>query len=144
MLKGNLPEVFLDTDVAFDIISKREPFFNDAIKILEFKMNDRIALLISESSITNLIYLSFEIYKLPDALERLKDFILCCEVVHSNKNRIIQALDSSFKDKEDALQYQTAVENGADYLITRNIKDFRSGNQSITVLTPLDFLNSIP
>ena len=35
MLKGNLPEVFLDTDVAFDIISKREPHFVDAVLLLE-------------------------------------------------------------------------------------------------------------
>ncbi len=35
MLKGSLPEVFLDTDVAFDIISKRDPYNADSVKLLE-------------------------------------------------------------------------------------------------------------
>jgi len=33
MLKGNLPEIFLDTDVTFDILSKRVPHFQYSVRL---------------------------------------------------------------------------------------------------------------
>lgn len=51
MLKGSLPEVFLDTDVAFDILSKRTPHYAGSIKLLELAAKDQISLQIAESII---------------------------------------------------------------------------------------------
>ena len=44
----------------------------------------------------------------------------------------------SAKDFEDALQYFSAVQAGADCIVTRNIKDFDFS--TIKVLTPNEFL----
>ena len=51
MLKGSLPEVFFDTDVCFGIISKRDPTFENAIKLLENGLKGPNALQIAECSI---------------------------------------------------------------------------------------------
>ena len=139
MLHGSLPEIFLDTDVAFDIISKREPHFTSSVKLLHLAAQDEVKLVISESSLANLFYLSFDIYKIKDASDRLTDFIGACEIVHAGKASVLQALKSPFKDKEDALQYYTALHNKADYFITRNIKDYRHKLQSLPVYLPDDF-----
>jgi predicted nucleic acid-binding protein len=141
MLKGSLPEVFLDTDVAFDIISKREPHFIDSIKLMELKAKDQIILLISESCIANLIYLTLEIKKIEDGLSKLTDFISSCEVINCGKQIIIESLNSDFKDKEDAVQYFTALYHGADYFVTRNTRDYKSSKKSLPVLLPSGFLN---
>lgn len=53
-----------------------------------------------------------------------------------------QALNSRFSDKEDALQYYTAINHGADYFITRNIKDYKNAIETLQVFTPLEFLQS--
>jgi predicted nucleic acid-binding protein len=143
MLKGSLPEVFLDTDVAFDIISKRDPHFIDSIKLLELTAKDQIALLISESSLANLIYLSFDIYKLTDASSLLLDFIAVCNIINGGKQVMMEALASKIRDKEDALQYFTALHFGADYFITRNTKDYKYLSPSLPVYTPLEFLKYI-
>lgn len=143
MLKGSLPEVFLDTDVAFDIISKREPHFEIAVKLLELTANDQISLQIAESSLANLIYLSFDIYKLQDATSILLDFIAACNVKNGGKSVMIEALSSKFKDKEDALQYYTALHSGADYFLTRNTKDYKFSLQVLPVYKPLEFLRDI-
>jgi predicted nucleic acid-binding protein len=143
MLKGSLPEVFLDTDVAFDIISKREPYFVDAVLLLELAAKDQISLQIAESSIANLIYLSFDIYKLPDAASRLMEFAAACNVVNGEKPVILEALASKFKDKKDAVLYYTALHSGADYFITRNIKDYKLSSPSLPVYKPLEFFGSI-
>lgn len=143
MLKGSLPEVFLDTDVAFDVISKRAPHFVDAVKLLEMASKDQIALQIAESSIANLIYLSFDIYKLAEAPSKLLNFIGACNVANGGKPIIMEALASPFKDKEDVLQYYTALHSGADYFITRNTKDYKFTSPLLLVFHPLDFYSKI-
>ncbi len=128
-MKGSLPELFLDTDVAFDILSKRKPHFEYSVRILELAASDRVALLIAESSLANLIYLSFDIYKLEGAEKgaekRLLNFISVCDIISGGKSVMTEAISSRFKDKEDTLQYYTALNHGADYFITRNISDYK-------------------
>jgi len=143
MLKGSLPEVFLDTDVCFDIISKREPHFEQSVKLLELAAQDRISLMISESSLANLIYLSFDIYKIDHVAEKLVDFIRASNVVSGGKPVMLYALRSSFKYKKDALQYYTAQHHEADYFITRNINDYKNHIEFLTVLSPKGFMDSI-
>lgn len=143
MLKGSLPKVFLDTDVAFDIISKREVFFEKAVELLELVAQDKIALVIGECCLANLIYLSFDIYKLPDATSKLLDFIAVCQVISGGKAIMLQAIASDFKDKEDALQYYTALYQEVDYFITRNVKDYKPALKFLPVLTPEEFLSSL-
>ena len=143
MLKGSLAEVFLDTDVAFDIISKRKPHYENSIQLLQLVADDRIALLIAECSLANLIYLSMEIYKLPDSESRLQNFISACEIISGGKATMIKAISSPFADKEDALQYYIALDYGADYFITRNIRDYKNQSKMLSVLTPSEFIQSL-
>lgn len=136
-------DVFLDTDVAFDIISKRTPHFDRSIGLLELAVNGRVTLFISESAIANLIYLSNDIYKIKDSNIKLMDFLMACEIISCGKQKLLEALQSSFKDKEDAIQYYTALSRGVDYFITRNVKDYKNALRSLPVLTPSDFYDII-
>ena len=143
MLKGSLSEIFLDTDVAFDILSKRKPYFQHSVRLLELAAEDKAVLLIAESSLANLIYLSFDIYKLENAEKRLLDFISACYVISGGKEIMIKAVSSTFKVKEDALQYYTALNHGADYFITRNTTDYKEASERLPVMTPNDFMESV-
>lgn len=144
MLPGSLPEIFLDTDVAFDILSKREPHFESSVQFLHLAIQHKARLLISESSLGNLFYLTFDIYKLKNAASRVFDFINICELVPSGKIAVLKSLESSFKDKEDGLQYYTALHRDVDYFITRNIKDYRKHMQSsLPVFSPKEFFDLI-
>jgi len=143
MLKGSLPEILLDTDVAFDILSKRKPHFEHSVRILELAAVDKVLLLIAESSLANLIYLSFDIYKLKDTDKRLLDFITACSIISGGKSVMIDAISSQFKDKEDALQYYTALNHGADYFITRNNSDYKHKSKRLPVMTPKEFLSHL-
>lgn len=140
MLPGNLPKVFVDTDVSFDIISKREPYYPSSVKLLQMAAEDKVRLMISESSLANLFYLTFDIYKIEDSVSKLLDFIASCDLVSAGKDQTLLALRSSFKDKEDALQYYTALHSKADYLVTRNIKDYKQRDSTLPVFTPHDLI----
>lgn len=136
-----MDNLFIDTDVAFDIISKREPHYVYSIQILQLAADGKVKLFISESSIANLFYLSFDIYKIKDAVLKLSDFVGACDLLVAGKQNILGALRSEFKDKEDALQYYTALNANLKYLITRNIKDYKYGDGEISVFTPAQFLD---
>jgi predicted nucleic acid-binding protein len=49
--------------------------------------------------------------------------------------------DESFSDFEDALQYFTALENGNQVIITRNLKDFKSA--TLPAQTARQFLGTM-
>jgi len=51
------------------------------------------------------------------------------------------ALNSDFKDFEDAIQYFTAIENGQDLIITRNQQDFKESK--IPVMTAGEFIKTL-
>lgn len=135
-----MPDVFLDTDVAFDILSKREPHYKSSVILLELAAKGSIRLIISESSLANLFYLCFDIYKIKDAALKLSDFVGSCEVAHAGKDSVLLSLHSAFRDKEDALQYFTALRAESDYFITRNKRDYKHGIVSLPVYTPDEFL----
>jgi len=46
-----------------------------------------------------------------------------------------------FSDFEDRLQYFTAIENGQDLIITRNLKDFKTSK--LPTMTAKQFVESI-
>jgi len=53
---------------------------------------------------------------------------------------LVDAFSSVFKDKEDAIQYFTAIKAKAKYLITRNVQDYAKAS-GVIVISPSDFLN---
>ncbi|MCI5150018.1 MAG: hypothetical protein D3916_11630 [Candidatus Electrothrix sp. MAN1_4] len=71
------------------------------------------------------------------SLIKLKSLV---KIVNCGDRVIELALSSDFKDFEDAIQYYTALENNIDILITRNVKDYKTAN--ITISTPLEYINS--
>jgi predicted nucleic acid-binding protein len=138
-----MPDIFIDTDVAFDIISKRQPHYISSVRLLKLAAEGKIRMIISEASLATLIYLAYDIYKIQNATANLLDFVNACELIHANKQIVDRALRSGFKDKEDALQYFSALNANAEYFVTRNIKDFRQAETSLPVLLPNEFIQSI-
>jgi hypothetical protein len=64
------------------------------------------------------------------------------DVLSMDRDIIIQALGSGFKDFEDALQNFAAIKSGfIDVILTRNVKDFMKSD--IGVLTPESYLKTM-
>jgi len=135
--------VFLDTNVAFDQISKRDPFYTESQLLIDRAAKGTLSFSIAEGSILTLIYLAYDSYKIPNAKKQLLDFISMCSVLQSGKSLVMNALNSDFEDKEDAVQYFTALHHEADYFITRNKKDYEPFTTRLPVYTPTEFLNQI-
>lgn len=133
--------IFLDTNVALDLIANREPFVQDALPFLALTENGYSNLFISEVSVGSLIYLSYNRYKLPDAKSRLNQFMEFCGIISGGLYAFKFSMSSDFEDKEDGIQYFTAAIHKMDFFITRDKSDFQFGKTKIPILTPKEFFS---
>ncbi len=133
--------VLLDTDVILDFFFDREPFSDDAAKILSLCESREIQGFITSVIISNVYYVLRQTSTHEKVIEKLIKLITITEVLTTDKDVILKALNSNFKDFEDALQNFSAELNGEiDLIITRNVKDFKKS--SLGILTPGDYLKT--
>ena len=79
-------------------------------------------------------------YAAPGTLRRqIRDLRNLLPPVDLMTQLLDRAISSTITDFEDAVQFYSAVYSDADYIITRNAKDFPQ--DSIPVLSPAAFLN---
>lgn len=136
--------IFIDNNILIDFLGKREDFFDDAEKILKLGEEGRINLFISPLSLANSVYiLKRSIYQIDKeaiqiVLKKLVTFIKITDMTEAN---VHAALNSDFKDFEDALQNFSAENNAnISVIITRDKKDFATS--SLLVQTPQEFLET--
>jgi predicted nucleic acid-binding protein len=131
-------KVFLDINVILDILLKREKLYKAPALIFKAVENGKINGLICSLSFPTLFYiLSKELGK-DKAVILLNKIRLIFNISLVDEKIIDKSLVSGFKDFEDAIQYYSALIARADYLITRNIKDFKS--TGIPVISPEEFI----
>jgi len=131
--------VFIDTNVIIDLLSKREPFYHESLQLFSLADSNEIELTISALSLVNTHYILNDVMKLKDARSIIGKFKVLVQSHALNDKVIDLALnDFDFKDFEDGIQYYTALESKANSLITRNLKDFK--HSKIPVMSPKEFL----
>jgi len=132
-------KVFVDTDIIYDLLGKRDPFYLAAAQLFTLADEGKIQIYISALSLANLYYLISKQKSEEEAKEILRKFKVLVHVAPLNDKIIDLALNSDFSDFEDAIQYFLALQNDLEVLLTRNLKDYRKAQ--ITVLTAHDFTN---
>ncbi len=131
--------VFLDSNIILDVFLKNKDFCDESQKLLNLADLDNIDFFISASSITDIFYLLRKFIKNPDeAKNHLNSLLEIVSIAGVDETCIKNALNSSWKDFEDAVQHEASVQIGADYIVTRNIDDFH--HSFIQVITPTEFL----
>ena len=132
-------KVFVDTDIIYDLLGKRNPFYLAAAQLFTLADEGKIQIFISALSIANIHYLISKLKSEKEAKEILRKFKVLVHVAPLNDKIIDLALNSDFSDFEDAIQYYSALQSETEVLLTRNLKDYRKAQ--ITVLTAQDFIN---
>ncbi len=137
-----MQRVLIDTDVILDFFFDRKPFSDNAAKVLSLCESRKIKGFITSVIISNVYYLLKQTSTHEKVIEKLVQLVTITEVLTTDREVIIKALNSNFKDFEDALQNYSAELNGQiDLIVTRNIKDFK--NSSLGVMTPENYLKTI-
>ena len=136
-----MKKIFFDTDVILDISIEREMDIKDSVKIINFVENGLYSGYTSSIIFSNTYYIQRKLIGHDVAINFLKNLRLLLTVLNVDDLIIKKALESEFKDFEDAIQYYTAVENNMDCIITRNVDDYKKS--IIPIYTPTELLKVI-
>lgn len=134
-------KLFIDANVVLDLILKRYPFFDNIAEILTVAENKNYTLCLSSITFVNVNYIACKFTDKKNVLESLKKLRILFDVLIVSDAEIDKALYSKFNDFEDAVQHYCALKYKCDYIITRDLKDFK--NSEISVMTPTEFLVSL-
>lgn len=131
-------KVFVDTDVILDLLSERIPHFHFSAVLFTFAEMKKIELYTTPLIMANTFYILRKQLGNDEARSALRKLRILLKIIDSSESIIDKALNSSFTDFEDAIQYYTALENGIRIILTRNLRDYK--NADMIVQTPETFL----
>jgi predicted nucleic acid-binding protein len=125
-----------------DLLSRRDPFFEEAATLFSLADKNKIALATSSLTIANTSYTLLRQMDSDKAKSILRKLILILKVLPLDDKIVGLALnDETFLDFEDGLQYFTAIENGQELIITRDLKGFKKSK--LPTMTAKQFIETI-
>lgn len=133
--------VMIDTNVILDVLCERTEFYDDSLKIFKLCETKETVGVISALSIPNLVYIMRKELNAQKIREILNILSLIFVIEDLKADDLIKAANTEFSDYEDALQSICARRVNADFIITRNLKDYKES--VITAINPKDFLSYI-
>ena len=131
-------KLLIDGNILLDVLQKREPHYEDSAKIWKMCETDLAEGYVSVLTFANLVYVmrkELDAGKISDVLKKMSLIFSLEDLTASD---ISTAAEMKWDDFEDALQAATAKRIHADYIITRNIKDFKKSE--VITYTPKAFL----
>ena len=131
--------LLIDTNLIIDYIAEREQFKSAADKVFDAIFEDKAKGCLAAHSVTNMWYILRKVM----TAEKRRDLFLALlgsfDVISLDKEKLISALKrKNFTDFEDCLQDECALSVHADYIVTRNKKDFAWSK--VTALSPEEVL----
>jgi predicted nucleic acid-binding protein len=135
-----MDKLLIDTDVLLDFFFDRQPYSYHAAKLIDLCAKKEVMGYTTPLIIANVYYLLRKTAKHAIIVEKIKQLLAFIEIVPMEKQAVMNALNSAFKDFEDALQNFSAAEyeGGIRIIVTRNLKDFK--RSELAVMTPETYL----
>jgi predicted nucleic acid-binding protein len=131
-------KILIDTNVALDVLMKRQSFLASGIQVLGLSKLG-IEVFLSASAITDIYYIiSRTLNSKKNAMSLLKNLLATVDVAAITGNEIRQAVSLDWDDFEDAVQYAVGESIAVNYIVTRNKADFSSS--SLPIVSPDELL----
>jgi len=130
--------VLIDINVVLDVLADREPFADESAAVLGEVEAGGVEGLLAAHTITPLHFLLTRYLGKSRTRKVLTDLLHLVELVPVDEARIRHALAANWSDFEDAVQASCAEAAEADYLVTRNKRDFKKS--AVTPVTPAEML----
>ncbi len=137
-----MDKILIDADVILDFFFDRKPFSEHSSKIISLCEKGEIKGFVTSIILSNIAYLLRKTAPQEQVITSLKQLMKFIDVATTDKSAVLEALNSDFKDFEDALQNFSAQKTEEiKVIVTRNIKDYKASELSI--MTPETYLKSI-
>ena len=134
-------KVLIDTNVILDVLCNRKDFVTDSLKVFKYCEAAQITGYISALSIPNIVYIMRKELDSERIKEILNILTSIFTVIDLRETDLLKAANLNFSDYEDALQSVCASRVRADYIVTRNIKDFK--NSPVPAIKPSELFDRI-
>jgi predicted nucleic acid-binding protein len=135
-------KIMIDTNVIIDVYQNRAGFAENSGKILKLSENRKLTGFITASTITDIYYILGRHIKDREQLKQLVQKLLTAVTLADVlANDVTGSFAMAMPGFEDALLAQCAKRLRADYIVTRNPKDFKDA--PIPPITPDIFLEEM-
>ena len=131
-------KLLIDANILLDVLQRREPHCSDSALLWKLCETGQVSGYISALTVANLVYIMRKELTAERIEEVLSYLMLIFHLTELTESDIMNAAKKQWSDFEDAIQSASAERIHADYIITRNIKDFKSS--SVVALAPGEFL----
>lgn len=134
-------KVLLDTNIILDVLADRAPFAEDATTIFKLCETKQLAGVIYSLSIPNIVYVmrkELDRRQIEGVLQKLSALF---EIADMKAEDLRKAAASPIVDFEDALQSVCARRIRANYIVTRNLKDFI--NSEVMAVKPSELIERL-
>ncbi len=133
--------LLIDGNIILDVLQNREPHVGDSAKIWKLCETRQTEGYVSALTFSNLVYVMRKELTPEKINEILQSLGLIFRFSDLTVSDMTKAADLQWDDFEDAIQSVTAERIHADYIITRNVKDFK-GSKTVA-FTPTEFLTRL-
>ncbi len=134
-------KVLIDTNVILDVLCNRPNFVKNSSVVWKYCETGQVDGYISALSVPNIVYILRKELTPEKTKEIIAKILTIFQVIDLKSIDLKHASEMLTSDFEDALQICCANRIKADYIITRNIRDFQCSQ--IPVLDPTEFLKRI-
>jgi predicted nucleic acid-binding protein len=137
----NMPEkVLFDVNVILDVIENRAPHVLHSGPALKQAEDGHIIGYVSASSIDTLAFLLRRTVSSIVTHNILQDILSILQVATVDDHVIRMALNAKWDDPEDAILYVAAIHAGCTKIVTRNKRDFRLADTTMTIALPSELM----
>ena len=131
--------ILVDTNVLLDYLLIREPFYEDAKKIVHACVEGTVKGCIAAHSISNIYFILRKDFNAKERREVLSSLCSIFDVEGIDKAKLLSGLQNEdFIDFEDCLQMECAKAYNARYIVTRNLADYKISE--VQAILPREYL----
>lgn len=127
------PTILIDTDVLLDVALKREPHAGASVAVLRWAEQEAGSGHLAWHSLANTAYVLKG-----DTRRFLLELLEFLEVVETSTEAAQRALKLPRGNVDDALQAAAAIACGAEYIVTRNVRDY--SRSPVRAISPTEFM----
>ena len=134
-------KLLIDANILLDVLQNREGFVKDSAMIWKLCETEKAEGYVSVLTFANLVYIMRKEMNPIKIREVLNQLSLIFEVTELTAADLTRAAELQWSDFEDAVQSVTAQKIHADYIVTRNVRDFTKSR--VIAFTPSELLARI-
>jgi len=132
-------KVMLDLNIMLDVLQARYPYYHASALVISKVLNKEIVGLLPSHALTAIHYITSK-YSGKQKADEAADWILTYfEIAPADKAAFLRARRLEINDFEDGVVASLAEVTACDFIVTRNISDFRKS--PVKALIPEEFLN---